>query len=160
MNDCLVYSELLEKECDDLVAPFNMWQKEKFVFFKWAQRLNATTDDGVISSQESRKNVHAMRDVCDLLVVGGNTVREDRPKLDARLVDGKAPDILIISQTKEFDKTISLFGVEGREVFVEDNFSKLKEYKNIMIEGSSKMLELSKNYVDYYLCYLAPTSGG
>jgi len=160
MNDCLVYSELLKKECDDLVAPFNMWQKEKFVFFKWAQRLNATTDDGNVSSPESRKNVHAMRNKCDLLVIGGNTVRVDRPTLDSRLVNGKAPDVLIVSQKKEFDKTIALFSVENREVFIEDNFSKLSEYKNIMIEGGAKMFELSKDYVDYYLCYVAPTFGG
>jgi len=160
MNDCLVYSELLKDECDALLKPFNLWQKENFVFFKWAQRLNATTDDGNVSSSESRKNVHAMRDVCDLLVIGGNTVRVDRPILDARLVDGKAPDVLIISQQDEFDKTIPLFNVDGREVFIEDNFSKLKEYKNIMIEGSSKMYELSAKEVDYYLCYLAPTFGG
>jgi len=160
MNECVVYSELLKEECDALVSPFNMWQKERFVFFKWAQRLNATTDSGVVSSDESRKNVHAMRDKCDLLVIGGNTVRLDRPTLDARLVDGKAPDILIISQTKEFDSKIPLFNIEGREVFIEDNFQKLDEYKNIMIEGSSKMFELSKEYVDYYLCYLAPTFGG
>jgi len=160
MNDCLVYSELLEKECDALVAPFNMWQKENFVFFKWAQRLNGTTDDGNVSSAESRKNVHAMRDVCDLLVIGGNTVRVDRPTLDARLINGKAPDILIISQKKDFDKTIPLFNIQEREVFVADDFSKLKEYKNIMIEGSSKMFELSREYVDYYLSYVAPTFGG
>ncbi len=160
MNDCLVYSELLKEECDALLTPFNIWQKDRFVFFKWAQRLNATTDGGVVSSKESRENVHAMRDKCDLLVIGGNTVRLDRPTLDARLIDGKAPDILIISQTKEFDREIPLFKVEGRDVFIEDNFKKLDEYKNIMIEGSSKMFELSKEYVDYYLCYLAPTFGG
>jgi diaminohydroxyphosphoribosylaminopyrimidine deaminase/5-amino-6-(5-phosphoribosylamino)uracil reductase len=101
-----------------------------------------------------------MRDVCDLLVIGGNTVREDRPTLDARLISGKAPDILIISREKKFDKTIPLFSVQGREVFIENNFLKLDNYKNIMIEGSSKMFELTKNIVDYYLCYLTPTMGG
>jgi len=154
MNDCIVYSELLKDECDALLKPFNLWQKNKFVFFKWAQRLNATTDEGIISSKESRENVHAMRDVCDLLVIGGNTVRVDRPRLDARL------DILIISKQKDFDRTIPLFSVEGREVFIEDNFSKLDKYKNIMIEGSSNMYELTRGIVDYYLCYLAPTFGG
>ena len=160
MNDCLVYSELLKKKCDDLVAPFNMWQKDKFIFFKWAQRLNATTDEGIISSSHSRRNVHAMRDVCDLLVIGGSTVREDRPTLDSRLVDGKAPDILILSREKEFDKTIPLFNVANRKVLISSDFDKLKEYKNIMIEGTSKMYELTRDIVDYYLCYLAPSFGG
>ncbi len=160
MNDCIVYTEILKKECDELLYPFRKFLDGRFIFFKWAQRLNATTDGGTISSKESRKSVHAMRDVCDLLVIGGNTVRVDRPTLDARLVNGKAPDILILSKQKDFDRTIPLFYVEGREVFIEDNFLKLENYKNIMIEGSSKMFELTRDIVDFYLCYLAPTFGG
>ncbi|MEA2073795.1 MAG: bifunctional diaminohydroxyphosphoribosylaminopyrimidine deaminase/5-amino-6-(5-phosphoribosylamino)uracil reductase RibD [Campylobacterota bacterium] len=159
-NNCTVYTELLKKECDDLLYPFNKTLDDKFVYFKWAQRLNATTDGGIVSSKESRENVHALRDVCDLLVIGGNTVRVDRPTLDARLVNGEAPDILIISREEELDRTIPLFSVENRKVFIESDFSKLSEYKNIMIEGSSKMFELSRDVVDYYLCYLAPSFGG
>ena len=155
-----VEDKILEKECDALLKPFNMWNQKRFVFFKWAQRLNGTTDDGIISSKESRKNVHAMRDVCDLLVIGGNTVRTDKPILDARLVDGKAPDILILSQEKDFDKTIPLFNVKNRKVIISDNLLEMDNYKNIMIEGSSKMFELTRDKVDYYLCYLAPTLGG
>ncbi|WP_373000546.1 bifunctional diaminohydroxyphosphoribosylaminopyrimidine deaminase/5-amino-6-(5-phosphoribosylamino)uracil reductase RibD [Sulfurimonas sp.] len=155
-----VQTSILERKAQDLIAPFNIWNQDRFVFFKWAQRLNGTTDAGTVSSAHSRTNVHAMRDVCDLLVIGGNTVREDRPTLDARLVNGKAPDILIISREKIFDKSIPLFAVEDREVFIEDNFTQLNNYKNIMIEGSSKMFELTKEIVDYYLCYLAPTMNG
>ncbi|WP_415251334.1 bifunctional diaminohydroxyphosphoribosylaminopyrimidine deaminase/5-amino-6-(5-phosphoribosylamino)uracil reductase RibD [Sulfurimonas sp.] len=159
-NNCTVYTELLEKECDALLLPFNTWREKNFVFFKWAQRLNGTTDGMEISSAESRKNVHAMRDVCDLLVIGGNTVRIDRPTLDARLVDGKAPDVLILSREKEFDTTIPLFSVANRKVFIENDFSKLEVYKNIMIEGTSSMYELSREYVDMYLSYTAPKLGG
>ena len=155
-----VESSLLEYECDYLLKPFKDWSNNKFVFFKWAQRLNGTTDGGTISSKESRKNVHAMRDVCDLLVIGGNTVRIDRPTLDSRLVNGKAPDILIISKLQEFDKSIPLFEVEGRKVFIEDSFSKLDDYKNIMIEGGATMFALSRDYVDMHLCYVAPKLGG
>lgn len=158
--DVKVYENILQKECNELLEPFKKWQKNNFVYFKWAQRLNATTDEGIISSEASRKHVHALRDVCDLLVIGGNTVRIDRPTLDARMVNGKAPDVLIISRQKEFDKSIKLFDVKGRKVFIADDFSLLKNYKNIMIEGSSKMFELSRDVVDYYLCYIAPKFGG
>jgi diaminohydroxyphosphoribosylaminopyrimidine deaminase/5-amino-6-(5-phosphoribosylamino)uracil reductase len=155
-----VEADLLKKECDDLLKPFGMWKESRFIFFKWAQRLSGTTNGGTISSVSSRKNVHAMRDVCDLLVIGGNTVRVDRPTLDARLVEGKAPDVLIISREKEFDRTIPLFNVANRKVIISDNFQACQEYKNIMIEGSSQMFELSRDIIDYYLCYLAPTFGG
>jgi len=159
-NGCNISTGIMKEECDALLFPFQKYLNERFVFFKWAQRLNATTDNGVISSQNSRENVHAMRNVCDLLVIGGNTVREDRPTLDARMVNGKAPDILILSRERKFDETIPLFEVKDRKVFIEDNFSRLKYYKNIMIEGSATMYELSRDIVDYYLCYLAPSFGG
>ena len=155
-----VGSGILQKECDDLLLPFGMWQKEKFVFFKWAQRLNGTTDSGIISSKDSRTKVHAMRSVCDLLIIGGNTVRVDRPTLDARLVDGKAPDVLIISKQKEFDKTIPLFSVKNRKVIISDDLYTCQTYKNIMIEGGANMYELTKDMVDMYLCFVAPKFGG
>ncbi|MDA7818033.1 bifunctional diaminohydroxyphosphoribosylaminopyrimidine deaminase/5-amino-6-(5-phosphoribosylamino)uracil reductase RibD [Sulfurimonas sp.] len=155
-----VEEDILHVECEKLLKPFKLWQEENFIFFKWAQRLNGTVDDGIISSHESREHVHALRDVCDLIVIGGNTVRVDRPTLDARLVNGKAPDVLIISKGKEFDRTIPLFNIDGREVIISDNFSTCKDYKNILIEGTSSMFELTKSIVDYHLCYLAPKLGG
>lgn len=155
-----VQEHLLKKECDALLEPFKLSQDKQFVFFKWAQRLNGTVDGGVISSQSSRKLVHAMRDVCDLLVIGGNTVRIDRPTLDARLVEGKAPDVLILSRSKEFDRTIPLFSVPNREVMIAHNFDVIKGYKNIMIEGGREMLELSKELASHYLCFVSPQMGG
>lgn len=155
-----VQSSILEKECKELLIPFKNYLENGFVFFKWAQRLNGTFDAGTISSENSRKHVHKLRNACDLLVIGGNTVRIDRPTLDARLADGKAPDILIISREKEFDRKIPLFQVPDRKVFIADNFEILKNYKNIMVEGGNSLYDLTKNFVDLYLCYLAPKFGG
>ncbi len=159
-NGANVYEHILEKEALALLKPFLLWQEKNFVFFKWAQRLDGSVDNGIVSSKASRKHVHALRDRCDLLVIGGNTVRVDRPTLDARLVNGKAPDILILSNQKEFDRTIPLFNVKDRKVFIANNLEKVKEYKNVMIEGGAKMFEATKDIVDYYLAYVAPTFGG
>ncbi|MEO1938602.1 MAG: bifunctional diaminohydroxyphosphoribosylaminopyrimidine deaminase/5-amino-6-(5-phosphoribosylamino)uracil reductase RibD, partial [Sulfurimonas sp.] len=63
MNNCMVYSEILKDECDVLLYPFQKILVSNFVYFKWAQRLNGTTDGGIISSIESHKHVHALRDV-------------------------------------------------------------------------------------------------
>ncbi|MDQ1264227.1 MAG: diaminohydroxyphosphoribosylaminopyrimidine deaminase [Campylobacterota bacterium] len=155
-----VENEVLVKECNNILFPFKKFCEERFVFFKWAQRLDGTYDGKDISSKSSRALVHGMRNVCDLLVIGGNTVRIDRPTLDARLVNGRAPDILILSRNKEFDKTIPLFSVANRKVMIADSFDVIKEYKNIMVEGGKNMFELSKNIVDYYLCFIAPQFGG
>lgn len=147
-------------EGDALLEPFLHWNQERFVFFKWAQRLDGTIDKGVISSQESRKLVHEMRGRCDLIVVGGNTVRSDRPTLDARLANMRAPDLLIVSKSKTFEQDIPLFHVKNRKVMIEDNFSQLKNYKCIMIEGGAEMFELCKDEVDFYLGFVSPKSGG
>lgn len=150
----------MEKEGIELLEPFLKWQNNSFVFFKWAQRLDGTIDNGMISSATSREHVHSLRDKCDLIVIGGNTVRHDRPTLDARLVNGKAPDVLIYSREEEFDRTIPLFTVPNRAVFIADNFEKIKEYSLVMIEGGAGMFEAITDVSDWYLSYIAPKIGG
>ncbi|MDD3598074.1 bifunctional diaminohydroxyphosphoribosylaminopyrimidine deaminase/5-amino-6-(5-phosphoribosylamino)uracil reductase RibD [Sulfuricurvum sp.] len=150
---------VLEEEGQKLLEPFLQWQHTPFVFFKWAQRLDGTVDNGVISSAMSREHVHALRERCDLIVVGGNTVRCDRPTLDARLVGGKAPDVLIYSHADTFDRTIPLFHVPDRNVFIDSSFEKLRGYSLVMIEGGGAMMEATAEFCDWYLCYIAPKIG-
>ncbi len=145
---------------DDLLYPFLCWQKKRFVLFKWAQRLDGTVDGGIISSDISRRKTHAMRSAADLLVIGGNTVRTDRPTLDARLVGGRAPDVLILSRRDDFDRSIPLFGVEGRRVMIASGLESLSAYRNVFIEGGPSMFESVWDLCDMFLCFVAPTSGG
>ncbi len=157
-----VYVEegVCEEEAHALLQPFITWQAKTYLTFKWAQRLDGTIDGGTISALESRIFVHKMRSVSDLLVIGGNTVREDRPTLDARLVNGKAPDILILSHLTDFDETIPLFSVPERNVFIDSTLEHISNYKNVLIEGGPGMFESIKTDVDSYLCFVAPKSGG
>jgi len=148
------------KAADELLFPFVQWQKAPFVTFKWAQRLDGTVDGGVISGEASRRFVHAMRDAADLLVIGGNTVRTDRPTLDARLVGGSAPDVLIYSTRDDFDRTIPLFGIPERKVMIASTLEALSGYRNILVEGGPGMFEALKVHCDMYLCFVAPSSGG
>lgn len=151
---------MMESEGNVLLEPFLRWQKSPFVFFKWAQRLDGTIDNGVISSSSSREHVHALRDRCDLIVIGGNTVRQDRPTLDARLVGGKVPDVLIYSHRDDFDMSIPLFAVPNRHVFIEPSLERINEYSLVMIEGGAGMFEASREVCDWYLGYIAPKIGG
>lgn len=157
---CECTIDVMEKEGQNLLQPFIQWQTTPFVFFKWAQRLDGTVDGGIISSTISREHVHALRDKCDLIVIGGNTVRMDRPTLDARLVNGKAPDVLIYSHTKDFDESIPLFGIENREVFIESTLDKVHSYSLVMIEGGAFMMEATHDICDWYVSYIAPKIGG
>jgi diaminohydroxyphosphoribosylaminopyrimidine deaminase/5-amino-6-(5-phosphoribosylamino)uracil reductase len=154
----IVESGVLKKECDELIEPFLKWQKdESFIFFKIATTLNGVYDGGIISSDRSRRLVHKFRDKVDLLVIGGESVRVDRPTLDARMVnDGKAPDILILSNSDDFDRDIPLFKVKNRKVFIEKNLDRLSLYKFVMIEGGSSMMESCSSYIDWY-CFFRST---
>ncbi len=147
---------VLEEECEVLIEPFVRWSHGSFVLFKYAQTLNGAIGGGIISSQASREYVHALRDRIDLLVIGGNTVRTDRPILDARLVGGRPPDILIYSKKKRFAKKIPLFGIEGRHVYIEDSLEKISQYSFVMIEGGEGMMKATKRVVDWYLQFIAP----
>jgi diaminohydroxyphosphoribosylaminopyrimidine deaminase/5-amino-6-(5-phosphoribosylamino)uracil reductase len=146
---------LNDKRCYDLIEPFIKWQK-RFVFFKLAQSLNGVVSGGYISSETSLNWVHQVRDKIDLLVIGGNTVRIDRPTLDARRVRGSAPDILIYSKQKKFDKTIPLFSVPNRKVFIKKSLDKLSDYKFIMIEGGERLYNELKDFVDWKIFIVSP----
>lgn len=156
-SGCEVIFGCLQKECDMLLTPFLCQQAKKpFVFFKLALSQNNVATGGIITSLASRLMVHQLRDRCDLLVIGGNTVRMDRPILDARLCEGKAPDILIYSRTKDFDKEIPLFSVPNRNVFIENNLEKVQHYSMVMVEGGEAMLKALGDHIKWYLIFRSP----
>lgn len=142
---------LNDKRCFDLLEPFIKWNESRFIFFKLAMSLNGVVTGGYISDKESLKWVHNVRDKIDLLVIGGETVRTDRPTLDSRLFGGKAPDILIYSKQKEFDKSIPLFSVPNRKVFISDSLDLLEKYNFIMVEGGEKLYNKLSDFVDWKL---------
>ena len=147
---------LNDNRCFNLIEPFIKWSSDKFIFFKLAQSFNGAITGGYISSDSSLKWVHKVRDKIDLLVIGGNTIRTDRPTLDARKVSGKAPDVLIYSHEKDFDKTIPLFNVPDRKVFIEDSLEKIEDYKFIMIEGGERLYNELKDMVDWRVFIVTP----
>lgn len=146
----------MEKEGYDLLYPFLKWLKGSFVFYKMAQTLNGTIDGGRISSNQAQAYVHTLRDKIDLLMIGGNSVRIDKPTLDARYIAGRAPDIFIYSKNKIFDNKIPLFSIPNRDVFISDDLFKLLDYKFIMIEGGYNLLEKLKERIDLIVLIISP----
>ncbi|MDR1285449.1 MAG: bifunctional diaminohydroxyphosphoribosylaminopyrimidine deaminase/5-amino-6-(5-phosphoribosylamino)uracil reductase RibD [Campylobacteraceae bacterium] len=150
--DIEVVVGVCEKECEELIEPFLLWQKGSFSFFKLAMRLDGSYDNGIITSIESRKFTHKLRDVCDLIVIGGETLRNDKPTLDSRLISAKAPNVLICTQ-KTINKDAPLFGVKNRNVIIQNSLDFPKEYKNIMIEGGGNFLQAMRDRVDWFLIF-------
>lgn len=144
-----------QKEALELLEPFLIWQKRAFVLFKIAQTSNGKIGGGYLSSKESLTHVHQLRAVCSEMIIGGNTVRVDRPTLDCRFTKDKAPNIIIYSTKDNFDRSISLFNVENREVQVLDKLDFSKP-SFVLIEGGEGMLNALKNDIDWFLQYQTP----
>jgi diaminohydroxyphosphoribosylaminopyrimidine deaminase/5-amino-6-(5-phosphoribosylamino)uracil reductase len=151
---------VLENKCKALLEPFILWQNRAFVLFKLAQttngRIASDEDDGYLSSKASLAHVHKLREVCSTLLIGGNTVRVDRPTLDCRFTQGKAPHITIYTEEDNFDREIPLFTVKNREVDVVNNLEFLKKPSFVLVEGGEGMLNALKEKIDWMLIYQTP----
>lgn len=145
----------MKKEAYDLLYPFIKWTSGTFVFYKMAQTLNGSVD-GAISGNQAKAYVHSLRDKIDLMMIGGNTVRTDKPTLDARYVAGRAPNILIYSKNKIFDNQIPLFKILDREVTISDDLFKLLDSKFVMVEGTYTLLNVLKERLDYIVLIVNP----
>lgn len=145
----------MKKEAYELLYPFIKWSENTFVFYKMAQTLNGSID-GKISSNQALAYVHTLRDKIDLMLVGGNTVRTDKPTLDARYIAGRAPNVMIYSKNKIFDTNIPLFKIPNREVIISDDLFKLLDYKFVMVEGTYNLLDILKERIDYLVLLVSP----
>ena len=147
---------ILEEKCKALLEPFMLWQKRAFVLFKLAQTSNGRIGGGYLSSKASLTHVHQLREVCDTLLIGGNTVREDRPTLDCRFTEGRAPDVMIYSKQEKFDRDIALFSIKNREVNIGDDLDFLTKPSFVMVEGGEGMLNVLGEQIDWMLIYQTP----
>ena len=147
---------VLEEECQALLEPFLIWQKRAFVLFKLAQTTNGRIGGGYLSSKASLTHVHQLREVCDTLLIGGNTVREDRPTLDCRFIQAQAPDVKIYSKEDNFDRDIPLFTVANRDVEIINRLDFLDQPSFVLVEGGEGMLEALKEKIDWMLIYQTP----
>lgn len=151
-----VTTGVLKEECQALIEPFLIWQKRAFVLFKLAQTTNGRIGGGYLSSKASLTHVHQLREVCDTLLIGGNTVRVDRPTLDCRFIQAQAPDVKIYAKEDDFDRDIPLFDVPNREVEIIDRLDFLDHPSFVLVEGGKGMLEAMKEKIDWMLIYQTP----
>ena len=145
-----------EKEALELLEPFLIWQKRAFILFKIAQTSNGKIGGGYLSCKESLTHVHQLRSVCSQMVMGGNTVRVDRPTLDCRFTGDDAPDITIYSKEDTFDRTMPLFSVLNREVTISNKLDFFDKPSFVLIEGGGGMMNAMKDKIDWLLQYQTP----
>ena len=96
-----VQTGILESECRRLIAPFkkHILTGLPFTVYKAATTLDGNTatttgDSRWVSGEESRLQVHRLRDQVEAIIVGVGTVLNDDPLLNTRLPDGGGRDPL------------------------------------------------------------------
>ncbi|MFQ5893234.1 MAG: bifunctional diaminohydroxyphosphoribosylaminopyrimidine deaminase/5-amino-6-(5-phosphoribosylamino)uracil reductase RibD [Nitrospinota bacterium] len=108
---------VLGEECRRLNAPYETWMVERrpFVCLKAAASLDGkiATYRGAsrwISTEASRRRVHALRNEMDAVMVGAGTVVRDDPALTVRLVDGEVrqPARIVVDSTLRIPLTSRL----------------------------------------------------
>ncbi|MGX5576167.1 bifunctional diaminohydroxyphosphoribosylaminopyrimidine deaminase/5-amino-6-(5-phosphoribosylamino)uracil reductase RibD [Bacillus toyonensis] len=97
---------MCEKESQKMNEVFNKYivSKRPFVTLKSAVTLDgkiatSTSDSKWITSEETRKEVHLIRNENSAILVGVNTVLKDNPSLTTRIPNGKSPIRIILDST-------------------------------------------------------------
>lgn len=105
-NGIEVVSGILEKECSDANEIFMKYivHKKPFVIMKSAMTLDGkiatySGDSKWITSEESRLEVHKLRNKVSAIMVGIGTVLVDNPSLTCRIEGGKSPTRIIIDSS-------------------------------------------------------------
>lgn len=152
---------LLEKECEDLNKFFFKYISKKlpFVTLKAAITLDGKIADinlhsEWISSEESRKYVHSLRNKYDAVLIGANTALIDNPQLTVRHIEGRNPWRIVLDPELNLPVDLKLFrnNYDQRTIIVLCEKGLKKKRKLVQIENSGiKIIKAKKsdeNYID------------
>ncbi len=172
--------EQLEKNGIQVISGFfeeDLIKLNKYFFYKnthkrpYVSIKMASSSDGMshrkdnkftwITSEESRDDVQVVRAEFDVIITGGNTLRNDNPKMNAR-VDfevNQPKKILLTSQP--VDEKYNFFKTGDVKIERSNDLNALikelsnSEINSVLIEAGPKLVNafLSKNLVDEVIIY-------
>ena len=171
-----VVSGIEEESCIELNAAFFTWIStgKPFVMLKMASTLDGKTatengDSFWITGTEARSRVQELRRLAGAIMVGANTVRIDRPRLNVREPENWAnqPLRLVVSNSMKQEELDSFFPDGNAEVVKlnsTDDWNTLLDRlgsQNIMallIEGGGELAAsaIKCGVVDYVEFHIAP----
>lgn len=110
----VVHENVEEKRCQDLIADFVVWQHtdRPYVLLKLASSLDGkiatrTGHSAWISGEESRQEVHRLRQQAQAVLIGGTTLYSDNPRLTSRLGDAQCKEQpLAVIVTKQLPESL------------------------------------------------------
>jgi diaminohydroxyphosphoribosylaminopyrimidine deaminase/5-amino-6-(5-phosphoribosylamino)uracil reductase len=155
-----VTTGVLTNECDALNRPFNKWIATglPWVIAKAGMsvdgRLTRPPGEGQwLTSEASRADAMRLRSQVDAILVGGETVRADNPRLSIRGVaefEGKQPWRIVVTKSGNLPAAAHVFTDEQRErtlVFKGKSLADVlrelgtRQITSVLIEGGARYWE-------------------
>ncbi|XP_010268305.1 PREDICTED: riboflavin biosynthesis protein PYRR, chloroplastic isoform X3 [Nelumbo nucifera] len=94
-----------------------------------------------ISSKESRSRVFELRGRSNAIIVGGNTVRRDNPRLTARHGGGHLPIRIVMSQTLNLPEVANLWDTSDVHTIVATQRGAKKSFQKLLASKGVEVVE-------------------
>ncbi|GMH40533.1 hypothetical protein BSKO_08437 [Bryopsis sp. KO-2023] len=134
--------------------------KRPFSVLKYAMTLDgkiaATTGHSAwVSTSVARQEVFRMRAASDAVIVGGQTVRRDNPRLTTRMDSGHTPARILMSRTLDLPEDANLWNVDIAPTIVMTQRGARRDFQNKLRHKAVEVIEFDfltpGNVADY--CY-------
>lgn len=146
-----VVTGVLADQCKELNRRFFTYheQKRPYVILKWAMTRNGYMDidrqwqpDGQywITNPELKTLVHQWRSEEDAILVGYNTMVNDKPQLTTRLFPGKDPQRFVCQRNPESSETAYYQALPENPAEALQQLYELK-IQSVIVEGGRKTLQ-------------------
>jgi diaminohydroxyphosphoribosylaminopyrimidine deaminase / 5-amino-6-(5-phosphoribosylamino)uracil reductase len=170
-----VFAGVLDRECMQLNRAFNKWivTKMPWVIAKAGMSLDGRIarpehESRWITSPASRAHAHRLRARDDAILIGGETLRADNPRLTVRGVrNARQPWRVVVSRSGDLPAGAHLFTDEHKDrtlVYKGESLHGVladlgkRDATSVLIEGGMRVLgeAFDKRLVDEVRLYVAP----
>lgn len=122
--------------------------QQPFGILKYAMTLDGkiATSSGHsawITGEIARNEVHQLRAACDAVIIGGNTLRLDNPKLTSRLADAPNPLRVVMSRTLDLPTEAHLWQVELAPTLVLTEVGVKRDFQQQLLAKGVQVVELN-----------------
>ncbi|TKY65346.1 Riboflavin biosynthesis protein PYRR [Spatholobus suberectus] len=137
-----------QKECLFVNAPLicRVASRVPFSVLKYAMTLDGKTAASTghaswISSKQSRNLVFELRGRSDAVIVGGNTVRRDNPRLTARHGGGHMPMRIVMTQTLNLPEEANLWDLSEISTMVVTQRGARRSFQKLLASKGVEVVE-------------------
>ncbi|MBF2004145.1 bifunctional diaminohydroxyphosphoribosylaminopyrimidine deaminase/5-amino-6-(5-phosphoribosylamino)uracil reductase RibD [Chlorogloeopsis fritschii PCC 9212] len=150
-----------EADCRKLNEGFihRILYKRPLGILKYAMTLDgkiATTNghSAWVTNQEARSVVHQMRAACDAVIVGGNTVRLDNPRLTSHQQEAHNPLRVVMSRSLNLPEEANLWQTKEAPTLVLTEVGANPIFREQLLKQGVEVVELSPLTPERAMAYL------